>query len=85
MSSDRLKELLVQQAIEALSATEKRELDALLDDEPTADVIAFEFAAAALHLSVLPTDEPLPASLRAAVESDAAAYFAAKQPNTGND
>ena len=85
MSFDRLEELLVRRATQALVDDEQRELDVLLKNEPTTDDRAFDFAAAALHLSVLPVDEPLPASLRSAVESDAAAYFAAKRLDSGDD
>ncbi|MGI9259108.1 MAG: hypothetical protein ACR2QQ_09745 [Gammaproteobacteria bacterium] len=82
MKSDRLQDLLVRRATQVLADNEQRELNALLKNEPTADDRAFDFAAAALHLSVLSVDEPLPASLRSAVENDAAAYFAGKRKNT---
>ncbi len=82
MSSGRLQDLLVRRATQALADNEQRELNALLEIEPTADNLAFDLAAAALHLSVLSVDEPLPESLRAAVENDAAAYFAGKRQDS---
>lgn len=82
MNSDRLQDLLVRRATQALADDEQRELNALLENEPTVDDRAFDFAAAALHLSVLSVDEPLPGSLRAAVENDAAAYFAGKRKDS---
>ena len=85
MNSDRLNDLLVRRATQALADDEQRELRALLEQEPMADDRGYEFAAAALHLSVLPVDEPLPASLKAAVERDAADYFAARQRDNGEN
>ncbi len=84
MSSGRLQDLLVRRATQALTEDEREELESLLEKGTNVDETAFEFAAAALHLSALRIDEPLPASLRTAVERDAAVYFSAQPSDNGD-
>jgi hypothetical protein len=75
MTSDRLNDLLTQRATEAPAETEQSELDELLRGRPDVDADAFDRAAAAVHLAVLPRGEFLPAALRKTLEDDAARYF----------
>lgn len=74
---DRLYELLSCRAIEGLSPAEQKELNALTLRHPGADTDALDRVAASLVLSTLDV-EPMPAALRARIESDAEALFAAR-------
>lgn len=75
----RLHELLADRATQRLTDDEGHELAALLDASPH-DGSSFDWAAAALDLSVLrPDDDPLPAKLRARVEADAVAWQVCSQ------
>lgn len=78
MASDRLQDLLAQRATEALDETEQQELDELLRNRLDVDGDAFDRTAAAVHMAALPKGERLPATLRRALEEDAASYFGAK-------
>jgi len=79
-NTERLEELLAQQATEGLEAAERVELDALLSEHPEADGGAFDLAAAAIELAYLEVDEPLPGELRSQIESSAQHFFAGHPP-----
>ncbi|QJW92701.1 anti-sigma factor [Frigoriglobus tundricola] len=62
-SRDRLEELLATEATQPLTPAEESELDALLAAHPGADADGFELAAAAIHLALAGSPEPLPTAL----------------------
>lgn len=70
-TNDRLLELLADRATQGLSASEQRELEALLAQNPGADEDALDLAAAAADLAMTTVMPAVPASLRAKLRSDA--------------
>lgn len=66
-SKERLMELLAYLATEGLSPEEQTELDRLLDSNPDWEQSQFELAAAALSLTDLKIEEPLPSPLRSKI------------------
>ncbi len=72
----RLYELLADQAVGPLADAEGAELERLLAKWPHVDPDSFRLAAAAIDLALAPPTEAPPARLVAAVEADAAAFFA---------
>ena len=75
--ADRLLELLADRATQGLTAEEARELELLLATAPDVDPSAFDFAAAAVHLTAEASAEPLPAGLEAKLRDRAAEFGAA--------
>jgi anti-sigma-K factor RskA len=71
LRDERLFDLLTKQAIEGVTATEKSELDRLLAKYPDADSQLIDRIVASVMLAGDLPDEPLPASLRARIESQA--------------
>jgi hypothetical protein len=69
-SKERLTELLADRATEGLSPEEQTELDNLLDNYPEWEQSQLDLAAAALSLTDLKTEEPLPSRLRSKVLSE---------------
>ena len=76
MNVDRLEELLVLRATQALDDETRRELDQLLTAQMDLTGEEFDRAAAAVDLLSMQEFEPMPASVRHSVELDAARYFA---------
>jgi hypothetical protein len=74
---DRLDELLVARATQALTAAEARELERLLAARPDVDADSYERAAAAVCLAALRAPSPMPDSLRRGL-ARAAESFAAQ-------
>ncbi|MBA3438793.1 MAG: anti-sigma factor, partial [Pyrinomonadaceae bacterium] len=75
--------LLADRATQGLSVEEELELKRLMDIYPKwSEFDGAEWAAAAVNLSNVETDEPLPQTLRAKVEADATRYFESSQPQT---
>jgi hypothetical protein len=67
---ERLLDLLAEEATQGLSPAQQAELDALLAQHPGADAEGLLLAAAAMDLAAAPADsEPMPAALRASLES----------------
>jgi hypothetical protein len=81
LNDDRLMELLAQETIEGLSSAERLELETLLAKYPGADRHFFESTAASLLLAsdVEAKDEPLPASLRAKLNTAADEFATASR------
>ena len=69
---DRIEELLVEEATDALTAAGAAELEALLAEHPDYDRYGFERAAASVFLAVGASGgEQMPAELRAKLTKDA--------------
>ena len=77
LDNDRLSDLLVQQAIEGLSAADEVELQELLAAYPDANPQAIESTAAAVLLAGNWKEEPLPEAARLRLEAAAAGFCAA--------
>lgn len=76
---DRLTELLCDRAASGLGPSEATELARLLAEHGDADAEAYDLAAAALAMSGLePGHHRIPAHIRAAIESEAAAHVGAR-------
>src|ERR1044072_8592267 len=78
MSTDeqeRLINLLADGATQSLSPEELTELEELLKKYPSGDDLQLDLAAAAVDLSAINVDEPLPANLRDKVLADAYQYL----------
>jgi hypothetical protein len=74
--ADRLDELLVARATQALSAAEARELERLLAARPDVDAEGYERAAAAVCLATLRAPSAMPDSLRRGLERAAESFAA---------
>jgi anti-sigma-K factor RskA len=72
LRDERLFDLLTKQATEGVTSTEKSELNRLLAQYPDADSQLIDRIVASVMLAGDLTDEPLPTSLRARIESQAA-------------
>ena len=72
LRDERLFDLLTKQATEGVTSTEKSELDRLLAQYPDAHSQLIDRVVASVMLAGHLPDEPLPASLRARIESQAA-------------
>ena len=72
---ERLEQLLADRATEGLGREESAELRELLKDHPEWDEEDFALTAAAINLSDVNADEPLPSALRDRIAADAARYF----------
>jgi anti-sigma-K factor RskA len=72
LRDERLFDLLTKQATEGVTSTEKSELDRLLAQYPDADSQLIDRVVASVMLAGHLPDEPLPATLRARIESQAA-------------
>ena len=72
LRNERLLDLLAKRATEGVTSAEQSELDRLLAQYPDADPQLIDRIAAAVMLAGDLPEEPLPASLRARVESQAA-------------
>lgn len=81
LRNERLLDLLAKQAIEGVTPAERSELERLLAQYPDADPQLIDRVAASIMLAGDLPQEPLPASLRAHVESRAAQELA---PAAGN-
>ncbi len=78
-TEERLFELLADRAMFGLNAEEQAELQKLENEFPElAGDISFDRAAASLQIAALGEVEPVPASLRSRLESDAAKYFSSR-------
>jgi hypothetical protein len=75
---ERLQELLAARASEGLSPAEQEELRDYIDRYPAADLDEFDRVAASIALAGLRV-EPMPAALRARIEAEAQAWFAARE------
>jgi len=75
---ERIDELLMQRAIEGLSAAETVDLDRLLRHHPSFDGDALERAAAAVAVAMLPRVEALPGDVRMRVLAEAATVIPAR-------
>jgi hypothetical protein len=71
----RLMNLLADRAIQPLSPEEQNELNELLEKYPSSERLELDLAAAAVDLSRINVDEPLPADLRDRILVDAYAYL----------
>lgn len=73
---ERLEQLLADRATQGLGREESAELRELLQEHPEWDEEDFALTAAAINLSDVNADEPLPSALRDRIAADAARYFA---------
>lgn len=89
LRNERLVDLLVKQTSEGITVAEQSELERLLGQHPGADAQLMERVAAAVALAGNLPSEPLPASLRARIEAQAArelpslSKVTALRPRTG--
>jgi hypothetical protein len=74
--ADRLDELLVARATQALTAAETKELERLLAARPDVDAESYERAAAAVCLAALRAPSEMPGSLRRGLARAADSLFA---------
>lgn len=75
-------DLLADRATQGLGPEEQKDLEALLEQHPEWDDLSLDLAAAAASIAEIGAGEPLPAHLRARVESDAAAFFSKTGPDS---
>jgi hypothetical protein len=81
LRNERLVDLLVKQTSEGITPAEHSELERLLGQHPDADPQLIERVAAAVALAGKLESEPLPASLRARIEAQAAQELRAAPAN----
>jgi anti-sigma-K factor RskA len=78
-NKERLSELLADRATQGLTAEELAELKFLQEQQGKQEDDSFDIAAAALSLTIIRLDEPMPTHLRSRLVADADKFFAASQ------